>query len=133
MEHILQPKDGKSLEDSYIGESYINSKSNAECVEFIQQTLKAPQTKFWVEGRKITKGGTALPVGTAIATFVDGQYPQTGSTGKHAAIYLGQDAIGIQVLDQWRAQGEVRRRTIRWTPTKSGLSNDGNAFSAIEW
>ncbi len=133
MEHILKPESGKTLEQSYAGTSYTNAKGNAECVEFIQQTLKAPQTKFWIEGRKVTKDGPVLPIGTAIATFVDGKYPQTGSSGKHAAIYLGQDATGIQVLDQWRAQGEVRRRTIRWTPTKSGLSNDGNAFSAIEW
>jgi len=43
--------------------------------------------------------------GTAIATFVGGRYPQAGTTGMHVAIYLGQNAEGIQVLDQWRAQG----------------------------
>lgn len=133
MEHVLQPKDGKTLEGSYVGQSYKNSKENAECVEFIKQTLNAPQTKLWKEGRKVTKDGPALPAGTAIATFVNGEYPQIGSTGKHAAIYLGQNAVGIQVLDQWRAQGEVRLRTIRWASTTSGLSNNGNAFSAIEW
>ena len=78
MEHILKPESGKTLEQSYAGTSYTNAKGNAECVEFIQQTLKAPQTKFWIEGRKVTKDGPVLPVGTAIATFVDGKYPQTG-------------------------------------------------------
>jgi hypothetical protein len=122
---------------SYKSKAFLNSKGNAECVEFIQQTLSAPVTASWSEGIKIVKLGAGqtdpVAVGTAIATFVNGKYPQTGSTGKHAAIYLGQDATGIQVLDQWRAQGKVLQRTIRWTPSKTGLSNDGNAFSVIEW
>lgn len=106
-------------------------------MEFIKQTLYAPATAGWSEGIKVVKlgAGQADPVasGTAIATFVNGKYPQVGSTGKHAAIYLGQDATGIQVLDQWKAQGDVRPRTIRWAPSKPGLSNDGKAFSVIEW
>jgi hypothetical protein len=87
----------------------------------------------WGEGKKVTKGDTTILPGTPIATFVDGKYPQTGSTGKHAAIYLGQDGTGIQVLDQWRAQGEVKQRTIRWDSKSSSPSNDGNAFSVVEW
>ncbi len=133
MPHILSPIPPKTLTSSYEGTSYTNAKGNAECVEFIQQTLSGPATKFWKEGDKITKGDlTPLP-GTAIATFVDGKYPQEGSTGKHAAIYVGQDANGIQVLDQWRSQGQVLKRTIKWKPTSAGASNDGSAFSVIEW
>jgi hypothetical protein len=119
--------------DDHVGKAYKNDKGNTECVEFIKQTLKAPATSHWKEGTKVTKGDTTIVRGTAIATFVDGVYPQTGSTGKHAAIYLGQDAMGIIVLDQWRSQGEVRKRTIKWVPTSKGLSNDGTAFSVIEW
>ncbi|NUY03071.1 BPSL0067 family protein [Paraburkholderia sp. JPY169] len=48
-------------------------------------------------------------------------------------MYLGQDASGIQVMDQWNSQNRVRRRTIYWHPHCSGLSNDANAFSVIEW
>jgi len=79
------------------------------------------------------KSGVALTAGTAIATFINGKYPQVGSTGKHAAIYLGQNAIGIQVLDQWATQGSVQPRIIKWKPTSPSLSNDANAFSVIEW
>ena len=80
------------------------------------------------------KTGERDPVarGTAIATFVDGAYPQIGNTGKHAAIYLGQNSEGIQVLDQWKDQGMVKPRTIPWIPRKLGLSNNGNAFSVID-
>jgi hypothetical protein len=119
--------------DQYRDKPFVNGKGNAECVEFLMQTLGAPATALWKEGRKIKKGDVALPRGTPIATFVDGKYPQHGSSGMHAAIYLGQDLLGIQVLDQWRKQGKVLPRTIKWIPTAPGLSNDGNAFSVVEW
>ncbi len=116
---------------------YVNGKGNAECVEFIRQSLDAPHTAKWREGekiRKLTPGEPDLVArGTAIAAFVNGEYPQAGSTGKHAAIYLGQNAEGIQVLDQWRDKGHVEKRTIYWAPRRPGLSNDGNAFSVITW
>ena len=133
MPHVLQPLPGKTLQTSYEGAAYTNGKGNTECVEFIQQTLGAPSTAAWLEGKKITQGDLTPRAGTAIATFVNGKYPQAGSTGKHAAIYLGQNGDGILVLDQWRAQGEVKQRTIRWNPSSPGASNDGKAFSIIEW
>ena len=133
MVHVLKPKPGKTLLQSYDGIGYVNSRGNAECVEFIIQTLGAPATDFWREGKKVTKGDLTILPGTPIATFVNGKYPPGGTTGKHAAIYLGQNVEGIQVLDQWRAQGVVKPRTIRWNPVGHSLSNDGNAFSVIEW
>ncbi|WP_374324581.1 BPSL0067 family protein [Azonexus sp.] len=131
MAHVLENT------DLYRNRSFPNERGNTECVEFIQQTLAAPPTRQWRQGMAIRKlaPGVSDPIrkGTAIATFVGGAYPQQGNTGKHAAIYLGQNADGIQVLDQWRAQGRVQPRTIPWQPRRPGLSNDGNAFSVIEW
>jgi len=132
--HIVQPDAGKTLEESFAGKAYENDKGNTECVEFIRQVLAAPPTGLWREGNKVTQGDRSILPGTAIATFVGGRYPQTGSSGKHAAIYLDQDGSGIIVLDQWRTQGSVKKRTIRWKPADpSNLSNNGNAFSVIEW
>ena len=124
-----------TLEGTYKGKSYTNDGGKTECVEFIRQALDAPATAHWREGTKIKKGTTTVLAGTAIATFVNGKYPQTGSTGKHAAIYLGQTGDGIQVLDQWASQGMVLPRTIHWGPRQPNPSpsNDGNAFSVIEW
>lgn len=135
MPHVLQPIPPLTLEGTYKGKSYKNDAGNTECVEFIKQTLGAPATPHWREGTKITKGNVAVLPGTAIATFVNGKYPQTGSTGKHAAVYLGQDGSGIQVLDQWASQGMVLPRTIRWPAANAhpSASNDGSAFSEIEW
>lgn len=118
--------------EGHIGKAYKNSSGNAECVEFIQQTLKLPPTSLWVEGAKVTKGTCTAARGTAIATFVGGRYPQIGTTGKHAAIYLEQNEAGIVVVDQWRAQGQVKKRTIRFESKSPSLSNRGDAFSIIE-
>lgn len=126
MPHIL------SNPTSFIGKAFKNSQGNAECVEFIKQTLRAPATVVWREGVKVRKDDSSIAEGTAIATFVNGQYPQTGATGMHAAIYLGQDGSGIQVVDQWASQGMVKQRTIRWNGGPN-LSNSGSAFSVIEW
>ena len=125
MPHIL------AKPEAYANHAYKNTKGHTECVEFIRQTLHAPVTTQWTEGIKVIKGNVAIARGTAIATFVDKKYPQSGR--RHAAIYLGQTSIGIQVLDQWDGQGEVRQRTIPFIPRSPGLSNDGNAFSTIEW
>ena len=131
MDHVL------ATPESYRDKSFANAKGHTECVDFIQQTLDAPVTSLWREGTKIERLATGAkdPVrhGTAIATFVGGRYPQHGSTGMHAAIYLGQNDEGIQVMDQWRAQGKVLPRTIPWKARRPGLGNDGSAFSVIEW
>jgi hypothetical protein len=70
------------------------------------------------------KGNSNLVPGTAIATFgPNGKY-----AGGHAAVYMGQDQNGIQVMDQWVGH-PVAPRTIRWdgeTP-----SNNGSLFHVI--
>ena len=78
------------------------------------------------------KGNANLEKGTAIATFgPDGKY-----AGGHAAIYVGQDQNGIQVLDQWaerpgRPAHPVAPRTIRWDAKTP--SNNGTLFHVIKW
>ncbi|WP_227245139.1 BPSL0067 family protein [Paraburkholderia caribensis] len=132
MPYVLQGARG------YAGQRFLNDRGNAECVEFIRQALGAPQTMKWREGQKIVRlaDGALDPVvpGTAIATFVNKRYPQgdCGIACKHAAIYLGQNDEGIQVVDQDRRTGHVHPRTIYWKPHSAGASNDGNAFSVIE-
>ena len=111
-----------------------NAKGHTECVEFIRQATGAPETSKWKRGVKVadTVLGT-IPRGTAIATFDDkGSYP-TDALGKHAAIYLSHDKNGIQVLDQWDSQGQVRPRSIWFNrPKGTRRSNDGDTFYVIE-
>lgn len=113
---------------------YVNAQGNAECVEFVRQTTSAPHTTLWRKGLKVSEAQIGqIPRGTAIATFDDsGRYP-TDQLGKHAAIYLGHDAQGITVLDQWKKQGEVKKRYIRFSnPTATSRSDMGNMFYVIE-
>ncbi len=102
-----------------------------------------PHTSAWRRGG-LVKGNSLLRSGTAIATFDnDGRYGNYVDGRSHAAIYLGQGADGIYVLDQWArhahdAQGKViaipkpvEKRTIRFH--KAGrLENDGDNYYVIE-
>jgi hypothetical protein len=107
-----------------------------QCVALIKQYTNAPPTTMWKEGKAV-KGNLLLAKGTAIATFVDGKYPNNGS-GNHAAFYLGQDAVGIWVVDQWSTSKTIqsRRLTFKGRDKKTGKlndpSNNGDAFSVIE-
>jgi hypothetical protein len=122
--------------ESYLGKTV----GDGNCVAFVQVAAKAPQTSTWKPAGLIKKGDAPLPRGTAIATFVDGKYPNH-QHGNHAAIYIGQDEQGIQVYDQWKREDKdthkityqpVHLRTIRFHVLKGhSLSNDGNAFSVI--
>lgn len=112
---------------------FVNAQGETECVEFVRQTAGAPHTSLWRPGVHVRDAlpGHIAP-GTAIATFVNGRYP-ADANGRHAAIYLSHNAMGITVLDQWDRQGEVRSRIIRFgVPPGTRRSNDGDTFYVIE-
>lgn len=122
--------------ESYVGRNvYLNDKGDAQCVELIKQTLGSPRTGLWAQGEAIS-GNLNVSPGTAIATFVNGQYPSNNS-GQHAAIYLGQTNNGIIVVEQFKGLDTIQERTIPFTPPnggfRGGLSNNGNAYSTILW
>ncbi|XLZ68827.1 BPSL0067 family protein [Massilia sp. SR12] len=109
-----------------------------ECVALVQHFANAPITSAWRKGDQVM-GNKSLSPGTAIATFVNGRYPNLPH-GNHAAFYLGQDAGGIYVVDQWRDMQNkptISKRFIRSKgKSKSGgyiePSNNADAFSVIE-
>jgi len=106
-----------------------------QCVALIKEYAKAPPTSLWEQGEP-AKGNILLKKGTAIATFVNGKYPNHG-TGNHAAFYLSQDAAGIWVIDQWTKSGAVQKRRLSFKgKDRNGKfidpSNNGDAFSVIE-
>jgi hypothetical protein len=77
----------------------------------------------------------SLAVGTAIATFDAGGHYPNNAHGNHAAIYLGQDAQGIRVVDQWVDRHGIHRspaiRVLKFDDTK-GASDNGNKFNVVE-
>ncbi|MES2129781.1 MAG: BPSL0067 family protein [Pseudomonadota bacterium] len=89
---------------------------SGQCVAFVQQATAAGITRTWKRGDPVRKAN--LPIGTAIATFDEnGRYANDTHGKSHAAIYMGQDAKGIQVLDQWVAthrnsDGSVTKKAV---------------------
>jgi hypothetical protein len=102
-----------------------------QCVAFVQAASGAPFTGLWTRSVKVR--GAPVATGTAIATFdANGKYANKTDGSSHAAIYVGQDAVGIQVWDQWLGQ-PVHPRTIRFQAGAPGVHpvNDGDAFYVI--
>ncbi|WP_129232808.1 BPSL0067 family protein [Cronobacter condimenti] len=121
---------------AYVGKSV----GNGQCVAFTQKAANMPRTAAWKRGA-LAKGNTTLAPGTAIATFdADGRYGNHTDGRSHAAIYLGQDSSGIQVLDQWMTYkklptGErvatphcVSKRTIRFHKAPRAENNGDNYY-----
>ncbi len=113
---------------SYAGEVV----GSGQCVAFVEAAANAPNTALWNSGIKVR--GAFLAAGTAIATFnALGKYTNSLNGTSHAAIYISQDAVGIQVWDQWKGQ-PVHQRTIRFQGGAPGVRpvNDGDAFYVID-
>lgn len=72
---------------------------------------------------------------SVIATFdANGCYANLKDESSHAAIYLGQNAMGIEVLDQWsgRTVQPVHQRTIRFKNGHGLKADDGDQFYVVE-
>jgi hypothetical protein len=88
-----------------------------------------PPSSQWQQG-ELVEGATDIAPGTPIATFnFDGAYGRTDSPGgesgiSHTGIYLGLDASGVQILDQWSGSGGAQIHTIPWS------SRGGNTAEA---
>ena len=78
------------------------------------------------------QGNTDLKPGTVIATFDSSdRYGNTLDGNSHAAIYLGQDKHGIQVMDQWAGK-TAAIRTIPWSNPSGIAANTGAAFHVVQ-
>jgi hypothetical protein len=108
-----------------------------QCVALVQHYAGAPVTALWRQGEHVVDS-KMLRKGTAIATFVNGRYPNH-SHGNHAALFLRQSASGIWIMDQWKGD---KKKTIssRFIPSrgmeKNGRfnqpSDNADAFYVIE-
>lgn len=108
------------------------SVGSGQCVALVQATHPGiGRTAGWSPGGQV-RGNTAIPPGTPIATFTPaGRYANATDGSSHAALYLGQTAEGVQVLDQWQGSAAAVR-TIRWSPQGATASNTGSAFQVIK-
>lgn len=108
-----------------------NERGEHQCVVLVQGVSPAPRTAEWKQGKRVldTPPGE-IPKGTVIATFdTSGKYPLTA---RHAAIYLGHNASGIEVYDQWVKQGMVKKRIIRFKNLPRRDVNDAKYYYVVE-
>lgn len=108
-----------------------------DCVELIKQLVPGlighSAHLEWRAGKRVLDTED-LPVGTAIATFVNGRYPNN-NTGQHAAIFLGYDGkTAIWVMDQWKNDIYKPRVSARliYAGRPGSMSNSAEYFYVIE-
>ena len=59
---------------------------NGDCVALVEFYANVPAHSAWKQGERVLDNANIRP-GTAIATFVNGRYPNK-PTGNHAAFFL---------------------------------------------
>lgn len=99
-----------------------------QCVALIQLYAGAPVSSAWRQGDAVL-GNRTLQKGTAIATFVDGRYPNQAH-GNHAAFFVKEFAKGIWIMDQWKSE---KKTTISLRFLASlGKNKQGKFIRAID-
>jgi hypothetical protein len=95
---------------------------NGNCPLLIQNVLpNIGQAKTWKEGPQVVANHT-IRKGTAIATFVNGVYPNT-NTGNHVAFFVEHSPHGgIVIIEQFSGLTHIQRRTLR----RKGQFDNGN-------
>ncbi|MGV7210922.1 BPSL0067 family protein [Oxalobacteraceae bacterium A2-2] len=108
-----------------------------QCVALVQRYAGAPVTTAWRQGGAVL-GNAILKRGTAIATFVEGRYPNR-SHGNHAALFVRAVGNGIWIMDQWKNKNKTRislRLITSRGKDKQGRyirpSENADAYSVIE-
>jgi hypothetical protein len=109
--------------------------STGSCASLVQYYLPVGKAATWVAGAAVTESGVTIAKGTAVATFVNGVYPNSAS-GNHAAFFISKDADGITVMDQWSSKASIGSRKMAFKGknadgTFKDPSNNGDALSVI--
>lgn len=108
------------------------SVGSGQCVALVRAALPSlGPSSTWTEGAAV-QGNTSLAPGTPIATFgAASTYANATDGSSHAALYLGQDAQGLKVLDQWQGRAAAVR-TIPWNHPGASAANTGSAFHVVQ-
>jgi hypothetical protein len=125
------PAAGTACGPGTYGKFIGRSTGSGQCVALVHATNPAiGTTGRWVRGAPV-RGDASLQPGTVIATFSpSGHYANATDGSSHSAIYLGQTAHGVQVLDQW-AGHPAQVRTIPWSNPGAVAANTGSAFHVV--
>jgi hypothetical protein len=100
-------------------------------VALVQRATGAPLTSNWKAG-ELVRGNTNLPPGTAIALFdANGKYGNHTDGSSHAAIYMGQDSTGINIVEQYNIRDADGKISTQISPHSYHLSFNTTAKSPI--
>jgi hypothetical protein len=131
------PASATTLADyqQYVGSYY---GANEQCVSLTRDfDSSLPPSSQWQQG-ELVEGATDIAPGTPIATFnFNGAYGPSDSPGgasgvSHTGIYLGQDASGVQILDQWSGSGGASIHTIPWSSWGGNTAEAGSHYYTIK-
>ena len=132
-----KPASAATLADyqQYVGSYY---GANEQCVSLTRDfDSSLPPSSQWQQG-ELVEGATDIAPGTPIATFnFNGAYGPPDSPGgesgvSHTGIYLGQDASGVQILDQWSGSGGASIHTIPWSSWGGNTAEAGSHYYTIK-
>lgn len=108
------------------GSSVGLGKFRGQCAALVQY-FDFHRTSEWSRGERV-QSLSSLAQYTAIASFRKGV---TVYENNHAAFFIGKNATGIQVIDQWDGK-LIGERTLRYKSGYNPLSNCGIHFYTIE-
>jgi hypothetical protein len=118
----------------YTGQYWGQNQECASLTKYFDPSLGAAST--WRKGEQV-QGNASIQPGTPIATFNFGDaYGPSDSPGgasgvSHTGIYLGQNAEGVQILDQWNGSGGASAHTIPWHSWNGNAAEAGNRYYTI--
>ena len=126
-----------SIPLAFIGHPSVGT---GECVPLVEAATGAPGTWTWSRGAMV-RGNFTIKPGTAVATFdPTGRYGNHTNGTSHTAIYLGQTAAGIEVVDQWNIRKGHRvvgkhppsKRLIRFSNPGAKAVDQGGNYYVVE-
>jgi hypothetical protein len=113
--------------EQYLGKHHGESE---HCVALVKHAAGLGATPSWRRGDLVR--GSGAPKGTIIATFsAGGRYENRTDGASHAAILIGEEDVGLAVIDQWMDH-PTARRIIRYKDGVGPAMNDGDRYYLVE-
>jgi len=119
---------------SDLGKVYGGGAYRGQCAQLTEALSGVGTTPTWKQGVQV-RGNTSLAPGTPIATFnynwggrarYGSEAQPVGVSGmSHTGIYLGQDANGVYMLNQWNSNGHCSGATVSYYPWDSNAGHNG--------
>ena len=119
---------------SDLGKVYGSGAYRGQCAQLTEALSGVGTTPTWKQGVQV-RGNTSLAPGTPIATFnynwggrarYGSEAQPVGVSGmSHTGIYLGQDANGLYMLNQWNSNGHCSGATVSYYPWDSNAGHNG--------